>query len=97
MVRLGRAKAIGGRRMRKQQMYTLSLDCIRKINMNIMRGNRSQFVENAILEKLKLKETSSIQEHDERQVAAILHAKLDDNRDRLTAVLKNTLKEWLMS
>ena len=81
--------------MRKQQIYTLSLDCIKKINMNIMRGARSKFVENAILEKLKLKETSAIQEHSARQVAGILHSKLGESNDPLTAVLKLTLSEWV--
>jgi len=83
--------------MRKQQLYTLHIDTIKKLNLNIMRGNRSQFVESAILAKLNNLDQVNIDEYETRKLIAIVYNRLCNQLDDtpLCGIMRSVLLEWI--
>lgn len=85
----------GGRRMKKQHLFTLDLGLIQELHRRVARGHRSQFVETAIRNRLNNQEEYKTGDICNRQLMAILYARLGEREDAAAEMMRIFLKEEL--
>ena len=67
----------GGRRMKKQHLFTLDIGLIQQLHRRVARGHRSQFVETAIRNRLKNDESFTLEDESTLDMLAELSYRRD--------------------
>lgn len=81
--------------MRKQTIFTLDIGLVQELNRKVGKGHRSRFVETAIRNRLNNEEEYKPQDISDRQLMAILHARLSNRDDAAAEMMRVFLLEEL--
>jgi len=90
-----RAISCGGRRMKKQHLFTLDLNLIKELHRRVARGHRSQFVETAIRNRLNNQEEYEKSDLSDREVFRLCFTRLVGRTDAAAEMMRVFLKEEL--
>ncbi len=81
--------------MKKQHLFTLDLGLIQELHRRVGRGFRSQFVNEAISNRLKNEEEYDASDIDTKALAAMLVNRLSPNPDGYEKLVIMTILEWM--
>ena len=85
---------MGVRRMKKQHLFTLDVELVKKLHRQVARGHRSQFVEKAIRTRLMGQADFDLWDVEIKELMKILRSRASISGDEvLHAILHNRLEE----